>query len=87
MRVAFKGLALRSLKFTATSAAHMVIKGRHVPIHILHLALKYGKRIPDPQGVKGAFLYTAKMWRNGKRYTLEVVVREKDWTILHFLFK
>ena len=27
------------------------------------------------------------MLKNGKEYALEIVVREKDWTILHFLFK
>jgi hypothetical protein len=42
---------------------------------------------PDPQRVQGAFLYTIKMLKNGKEYALEIVVREKDWTILHFLFK
>jgi hypothetical protein len=87
MRAAFKGLSVRALKFTATTAAHMATNGRYVPMHILHLALKYGKRVPDPQGVKGAFLYTARMFRNGAEYSLEVVVRESDWTILHFLYK
>jgi hypothetical protein len=87
MRAAFKGLSIRSLKFTATTAARMAAKGRHVPLHILHLAIKYGKRSVDPQGVKGAFLYTTKMFKNGTAYTLEVVVRESDWTILHFLYK
>jgi hypothetical protein len=87
MRSAFKGLSVRSLKFTATTLAHMASKGRYVPRHILHLALKYGRRAADPQGVKGAFLYTSKMFRNGREYTLEVVVRESDWTILHFLYK
>jgi hypothetical protein len=37
--------------------------------------------------VQGAFLYTIKMLKNGKEYAVEIVVREKDWTILHFLFK
>jgi len=87
MRTAFKGLTVRSLKFTATTAARMATKGRYVPMHILHLAIKYGKRTADPQGVKGAFLYTMKMFKTGKEYTLEVVVRESDWTILHFLYK
>jgi hypothetical protein len=87
MRTTFKGLSARSLKFTATTAAHMATQGRHVPIHILHLAIKYGKRAIDPQGIKGAFLYTAKLLKNGKPYTLEVVVRESDWTVLHFLYK
>jgi len=87
MRSAFKGLSANSLKFTATTAARMAASGRHVPIHILHLAIKYGKRVPDPQGVKGAFMYTANILKNGKKYALEIVVREKDWTILHFLYK
>ena len=87
MRTVFKGLSVRALKFTATTAAHMATKGRYVPVHILHLAIKYGKRSADPQKIKGAFLYTTKMLRNGKEYVLEVVVRESDWTILHFLYK
>jgi len=87
MRSVFRGLSVNSLKFTTITAARMAASGRHVPIHILQLALKYGKRAPDPQGVKGAFLYTTKVIKNGKRYALEIVVREKDWTILHFLYK
>lgn len=87
MRSVFKGLSIRTLKFTATTVGRMETKGRHVPLHILHLAVKYGKRVADPQGAKGAFLYTTKMFRNGTEYTLEVVVRESDWTILHFLYK
>lgn len=87
MRTTFKGLSVGALKFTATTATRMATKGRYVPMHILHLGLKYGKRVPDPQGVKGAFLYTTKMLRNGKEYTLEIVVREADWTVLHFLYR
>ncbi len=84
MRSAFRGLSVNTLKFTATTATRMAASGRHVPIHILHLALKYGKRVPDPQG---AFLYTISILKNGKKYALDIVVREKDWTILHFLYK
>jgi hypothetical protein len=87
MRTAFRRLSVKSLKFTATTAARMETRGRHVPVHVLHLAIKYGRRTPDPQRVQGAFLYTIKMLKNGKEYALEIVVREKDWTILHFLFK
>lgn len=87
MRTTFKGLTAKNLQFTAATAAHMATKGRHVPVQILHLTIKYGKRAADPQGVKGAFQYTIKMFRNGREYTLEVVVRESDWTILHFLYK
>lgn len=87
MRTAFRRLSVQSLKFTATTAERMATRGRYVPVHILHLALKYGRRSPDPQRVQGAFLYTIKMLKNGKEYALEVIVREKDWTILHFMFK
>lgn len=87
MRAAFKGLSVGALKFTATTGERMAVRGRYVPLHILHLAIKYGKRTADPQGVTGAFLYTTKLFRNGKEYALEVVVRESDWTILHFLYK
>jgi len=87
MRTVFKRLSVQSLKFTETTAARMATRGRYVPVHILHLALKYGKRVADPQGVKGAFLYTINLLKNGEEYALEIVVREKDWTILHFLYK
>lgn len=87
MRTAFRRLSVQSLKFTATTAAHMAERGRHVPVHILHLAIKYGRRAPDPRRAQGAFLYTIKMLKNGKERALEVVVREKDWTVLHFLYK
>jgi hypothetical protein len=87
MRTTFRGITVGSLKFTATTAARMATPGRFVPVHILHLAIKFGKRTADPQGIKGAFLYTTRMLKNGREYTLEVVLRESDQTILHFLFK
>lgn len=97
-------LHIKSLRFTSTTAAHMANPGRFVPVHILHLAIKYGKRMPDPQKVTGVFRYEIQMTRFVKRSTpekggkqivnyvkelkdLEVVVRESDWTILHFLYK
>ena len=72
----------------------MANPGRFVPIHILHLAIKYGKRMPDPQKMAGVFRYEIQMSRFVKRgatfvreqKTLEVVVRESDWTILHFMY-
>jgi hypothetical protein len=87
MRACIREISIKSLKFTSTTAARMATQGRYVPVHILRLAIKYGKRLPDSQGIKGAFQYTIPMLRNGKQYLLEVVVREKDWTILHFLYK
>ena len=65
----------------------MAAPGRRVPHHILKLAIKHGKRTPDPQGAAGAFMYKIPMIRNGKEYTLEVLLREADNTVLHFLYK
>ncbi|EHR70129.1 hypothetical protein BurJ1DRAFT_1257 [Burkholderiales bacterium JOSHI_001] len=84
MRASYRLVFVRNLKFTATTAARMATAGRHVPLQILQLAIRHGKRIADPQGVKGAFQYTTQMIRNGRQYTLDVVVRESDWTVLHF---
>jgi hypothetical protein len=87
------GVAMRGCELLMTEIAFeggyrsVTVMSRHVPVHILHLALKYGRRARDPQRVQGAFPYTIKMLKNGKEYALEIVVREKDWTILHFLFK
>jgi hypothetical protein len=65
----------------------MMNPGRYVPIPILRLAIRNGKAFLDPQGVVGAVKYVAPLWRNGVKYTLEVVVRVKDSTVLHFLYK
>lgn len=94
LRSRLKGLSVQRLKFTETTARHMANAGRRVPIHILHLAIKFGKRSPDPQKVAGVFRYEIPMTRLVKRgsvysretKTLEVVVRESDWTILHFMY-
>jgi hypothetical protein len=84
LRASTRRLLAGEIKFTATTAARMATKGRHVPVQILKLAIRYGKRAPDPQGVVGAFEYTIPMVRNGVDYTLKVVLREADNTILHF---
>lgn len=94
LRVRLNGLSAHKLKFTETSARHMANPGRRVPLHILHLAIRFGKRTADPQKVTGVFRYEIPMTRLVKRgtvyvretKTLEVVVRESDWTILHFMY-
>lgn len=92
------GLSARTLKMTETSAKHMLNPGRYVPLQIQEKAIRYGRRMPDPRNVPGLFRYETELYklvedksRKGfflyKKYTLEVVVREKDWTITHFLYK
>ncbi|MDA8446683.1 hypothetical protein [Paracidovorax valerianellae] len=93
----------RQIKFTETAARHMAEPGRYVPIHILAAAIRFGTRKIDPQGAKGLFMYRIEMMKlrktkvmiNGRaeiryipqKYNLEVVVRESDWTVMHFLYK
>jgi hypothetical protein len=42
--------------------------------------------MPDPQGAAGAVKIVCTMFRNGKRYLLEIIYRESDNTILHFMY-
>lgn len=92
------GLSARALKMTAKPAKHMLNPARYVPLQLQEKVIRYGKRMPDPQGVPGLFRYEAEMYKlvenraqKGtyfyKKYILEVLVREKDWTITHFLYK
>jgi hypothetical protein len=75
---------MKSLNFTVATTARMANPARRVPVQILQLAIKYGKRVPDPKGAAGAFEYTIPMFRNGQQYTRKVVLRELDRTVLHF---
>lgn len=52
----------KRIKFTEKTAMHMANPGRFVPVHILHLAIQFGKKLPDPQGVVGAFRYEIQMF-------------------------
>lgn len=93
LRVAFRALVKREIfLFTGTTASRMASSARYVPSHILYLAIKYGTKMADPQGAAGAVKFVInleKYDKNGKvkTYVLEVVMRMKDWTILHFLYK
>jgi hypothetical protein len=46
LRSKLKGVSVRNLKFTETTLRHMENPGRFVPVHIIHLAIKHGKRMP-----------------------------------------
>lgn len=88
LRGVYRAIRFRgTLNFTGTTIARMADPGRRVPHHILKLAIRFGTRSADPQGVVGAFRYVVPMIRNGRQYTLEVVIREADMTVLHFLYR
>lgn len=92
------GLSARTLKMTATPAKHMLNPARYVPLQLQEKVIRYGKRTPDPQKAQGLFRYESEIYKlvenrakKGtyyyKKYMIEVLVREKDWTITHFLYK
>ncbi|ELW9533097.1 TPA: hypothetical protein N5L55_000136 [Enterobacter roggenkampii] len=92
------GLSSRALKMTASPAKHMLNPGRYVPLQLQEKVIRYGKRTPDPQKASGLFRYESEIYKlvenraeKGtyiyKKYMIEVLVREKDWTITHFLYK
>ncbi|ETF00974.1 hypothetical protein W822_21330 [Advenella kashmirensis W13003] len=94
LKVSFRVLTTREIfKFTATTLRHMGETGRYVPTQILYLAFRYGKKTPDPKGIAGLFRYEIPIKTvtsaNGqvRNRVLEVVIRDKDLTIMHFLYK
>ncbi|MCP1438383.1 hypothetical protein J3D56_001819 [Erwinia persicina] len=90
------GLHARNLKMTETAAKHMYEPGRYVPLQIQERAIRYGTRMADPRKGKGMFRYETEMFKlrldkaTGeyiyKKYRLEIIVRESDWTIFHFMY-
>jgi RHS repeat-associated protein len=75
------------LNFTDTVLKHMSNPGRMVPIQTLAEAIRSGTRMPDPQGAAGAVKIVQQVFVNGTPRTLEIIYREADKTILHFLYK
>ena len=87
LRTRFHALTQQQLRFGGKPLQRMKDPDRFVPVHILRLAMLHGKRSPDPMGYAGLYLYTIPMKRIGKSYQREVLVRESDYTVPHFLFK
>jgi hypothetical protein len=65
----------------------MADAARYVPRHILADAIINGTRMADPQAAPGAVKIVCSILKNGKRYVLEIIYRESDNTILHYLYK
>ena len=75
------------LRFTETAGRHMTEAGRFVPRNTLADAILNGTRMADPQGAPGAIKIVQNIIVNGKEKVLEIIYRESDNTILHFLYK
>lgn len=73
------------LNFTVTTAKHMNNPNRFVPVQTLKQAISKGLSRPDPRGSK-ALMYYATMYKNGKKYNLEVLYNRVNNTVLHFKY-
>ena len=81
----FRLVNIRQTTFSYAAKKHMSEAARKVPIQMLEKAIKYGRAARDTRGSK-AIMYTIDMWKNGKKYKLEVLY---DWSkrmILHFKY-
>ncbi len=94
LKVSFRVLTTREIfKFTATTLRYMGEPGRYVPTQILYLAFRYGRKTPDPKGIAGLFRYeipiktVTSATGQVRTRTLEVVIRDRDMAIMHFLYK
>jgi RHS repeat-associated protein len=79
------------LRVTATVAKQLAGARSYIPVNAILETIALGERIPDPQGVANAFMYTAEVAWNiaGKESagTLEVLVHETTNTIYHVLYR
>lgn len=75
------------IQFTATTASRQALGSRRVPLQTLAQAILKGRRMADPQNAPGAIKIVQEIYKNGKKYNLEIIYREADKTILHFLYK
>lgn len=73
------------LNFTVTTAKHMRNPDRFVPVHTLRDAILGGIKRNDPRGTPAKMCYTI-MYKNGKKYNLEVLYNFLDNRIYHFQY-
>ncbi|EAO9488557.1 hypothetical protein [Brevibacillus sp. AY1] len=71
------------LNFAARAAQHMDEAGRFVPVQIQQAVIKYGKEFPDPRGSQAKMYYDI-MYREGKKYNIEVLYDAATNTVYHF---
>ena len=57
--------------------------GRQVPVQTLQDAIRYGECMPDPRGSNAKMYYT-NIYKEGKKYNLEVLYDEVSNTVYHF---
>ena len=73
------------LNFTNTTAKHMDNVKRYIPVETLRDAIKSTKGVTDPRGTDALMHYTT-MFKNGKKYNLEVLYDKATNTIMHFKY-
>ncbi|HRP03143.1 MAG TPA: hypothetical protein PLE30_10900 [Candidatus Kapabacteria bacterium] len=80
-----KGAERGLYNFSIKAASHMADPARFVPVQILDLAIKYGTSVTDTRGSR-AILYSIELFKNGKKYNLEVLYDKVTNSIWHFQY-
>lgn len=80
-----KNIKVSHLEFSGTTKKHMDNPKRAVPVEILKEAIASGSPAYDPDGSNATMYYTT-MYRNGKKYNLEVLYDSETGMILHFQY-
>ena len=75
-----------SYEFTNTTFNWMDDPARRVPLNIIDEVIKNPQIVgPDPQGTT-ANMYYSTIYKNGKLYNIEVLYKQSNNTIYHFLY-
>jgi RHS repeat-associated protein len=75
-----------SYEFTNATLNRMDDPARRVPLNILDEVIKNPQVVgPDPQGT-AAKMYYSTIYKNGKLYNIEVLYKQSNNTIYHFLY-
>jgi len=90
-----KMLVNGSVQVSKTAAYHLARERYYIPSQAMALAVKFGKRTPDPQGVPNLFMYTVGASRSfatkdGNKIsfgTLEVLVNEVTGVVFHAMYR
>jgi len=74
--------------FAGKAAKRMEQPERIIPLHILDDIIKNPLHVrPDPQRTTNAYMYYARIWKNGKLYNSEVLYESNMNTIFHFVYR
>ena len=76
---------LDNVKFSKKAYSRLEESWRFVPVSLLKEVIISWKKLPDPKW-SSANMYYYTIWKNWKKYNVEVLYDEESNTIWHFLY-